>query len=791
MFLQLTVYLRLALFITLSLVALPSAVEAAPRVGIAVISDGPQYQLQDVEDIFTRELLALTSNEFEVEFKRLVADWSLDSVNVAMEQAYADPDVDLVLVLGFAANQLVVSRPSFPKPTFLPLVFNADLLDAPTTASIGSGRKNLNYLADRVPFAEDLASFQRVVPFKHAALLTDAVIIEAIPKGPALVRAQGEGTQFTFVAHDGVSHDLASRLTSEIDAVLLGGLPRMPPDVLDALLKELTDLNLPTFSLVSDSEVVRGALAADIVQTDYQRTARRNALNMQAVLLGERTQDQPSSYDGKRRLTINMQTARAIGLSPRFDVLSEANLINAQAMTSGPALSLLTVAQAAIAGNLDLAVAEFDVRLGEQDVRGSRANLLPQVQLGASYVTRREQALTRTPGFPERATSGVATLDQPVFVEAARSGYQQQRLIQEGREFALDATRLDSVFNSTSAYLQALRAENQLKIQQENLTLTQTNLELARDRVQAGSASNADVYRWEASIASARSTVLSALAAQQQAYDELNRLINRPIGTVPNLTMPSQNDPFNFTAGEFDALINNPRRFAWFTAFVVEQGVEASPELAQLQAQVAATQRDILGKRRAFWAPDVRVQAQYSDSINAEGLGAGTAFDDVNDWSVTLNASWPLFDSGSRRAALSRASLVEKQLQTQYAATAQRIEQNIRAALLAAQSSFANIKLSERGATASRQNLDLVSDAYRQGTVSIIDLIDAQTQSLQADLSANNALHDFLLNIISLQRATGSFDFLLPPDEQNIRTKALFDFIAQKEAQRLAPGGTP
>ncbi len=781
---------RLAPSLILAWVLLPSQLFAQKRVAVAVITDGPQYQLREVEETFRDELIALVGNEFDLRFESMPADWSAASVTAALTRAYADPSIDLVLVLGFAGNQLAVSRTEFPKPTFLPLVFNPDLLNAPVTET-GSGRRNLNYLADQVPFRDDLLSFKRVIDFDKATLLTDVVIIDAIPRATELVRAQGGGTEFTFIGHDGVNHDLLAQIPPDTEAVLLGGLPRLPADRYDALLRNLANMKLPVFSLFGDSDVKRGALASDSVETDYRRLARRNALNMQAVMLGERAEDQAVLYEGKRRLTINMAVARTIGLSPSFDVLSEAELVNAQAEMQGPELTLERVARLALQQNLDLAVSEFDVRIGEQDVVSAKANLLPQVNVGANYSVRRDEELARSAAFPQRATAGSLTLNQIVYAESAFSGLAQQKYLQEGRLAGLDSARLDSVQAATTAYLQALRAQNQLKIQQENLALTKSNLELARDRVRAGSASNADVYRWEASLATSTSNVLQSLAAQQQAYDELNRILNQRIGAIPRLSVPAKDAPFTISATEFDRLINNPRRFAWFSEFVVGKGLEQAPELAQLKAQLDAANRDVTGKRRAYWVPDVSVQAQYSDNLNASGLGSGTVLDELDDWSVTLNASWPLFDSGQRRSELSRAALVEKQLETQIASTSQRIEQNIRAAILAAQASYINIDLSEQGADASRKNLDLISDAYRQGAVSIIDLLDAQSQSLQADLTADNAVHDFLLNIVSLQRASGSFDFLLPPAEQAALNDELREYIAIRDAQRTAPGEQP
>lgn len=773
--------------ITWSLMQSPAI--AAERIGVAVITDGPQYQLREVEDIFLEELEALSGREFELDIHRLPADWSAASVDAALQSAYADNVIDMILVLGFAGNQITISRQNFPKPTFLPLIFNSDLLEAPATEN-RSGRRNLNYLADRVPLRNDLATFQRVMHFNHAVILSDTVIIESIPKALSVLQSQSTGIRFSFVAHDG-DKDLASEIPSDADAILLGGLPRLPLDRFDSLLEHLTERGLPVFSLVGDADVKRGALASDTIATDFRRLARLNALNMQAVMLGELAEDQTIRYDGKRQLTINMEVARKISLSPHFDVMSEARLINAELASSGPALTLESVARRAVLQNLDLAVSAFDVAIGQQNIVGARANLLPQVNVGASYSERRDEALARSAAFPQRATAGSVSLNQPLYVESARSGYTQEKLLQEGRIASLDSARLDSVLGATSAYLQALRAQNQLKIQQENLDLTRSNLELARDRVAAGSASNADVYRWEASLAEIRSAVLRALAAQQQSYDELNRVLNFPLGTTPLLSTPATNEPFAMTADEFDQLISNPRRFGWFIDFNIEQGLKQSPELAQLRAQISAANRDVIGRQRALWTPDVSLQAQYNDNLNASGLGSGSVLDELNDWSVSVNASWPLFDSGTRRSSLSRASLVEKQLKTQFEATKQRIEQNIRAAVLSAQASYTSIKLSKSGAAAARKNLALVSDAYRQGAVSIIDLLDAQTQSLQADLNARNSVHDFLLDIVNVQRATASFDFLLEPAEEARRAMNLQEYIAAREAQLRSPGVTP
>ena len=87
------------------------------------------------------------------------------------------------------------------------------------------------------------------------------------------------------------------------------------------------------------------------------------------------------------------------------------------------------------------------------------------------------------------------------------------------------------------------------------------------------------------------------------------------------------------------------------------------------------------------------------------------------------------------------------------------IEQRIRSALFDAASTYTSIELSAEAADAAGKNLDLVTDAYSRGAVSIIDLLDAQNAALVADAFAANAVYDFLIDLMEVQRSSNTFDF--------------------------------
>ena len=755
------------------------ALYAAGSVRVALISDGQQYQLNEIGAVFKEELLALTEGEFEVEFKEFQGDWTLPGVRQAFQSAYEDPGIDMVLAVGIVANQIGIGFNDYPKPTFVPLVFDGELAGAPTSGT-GSGKKNLNYLTDRVDFSQDIQSLQAIVPYNRLALIADGVVLSAIPE---LVQRANEiaadaNVEILVVEHDGIDHRLADRIPRDIEALMVAGLPRMPTADVEILINSINSVGIPSYSLIGLEGVTQGMLATDSQPADWGRLARRNALNMQAVMLGENAQDQQVRFAGKRELTINLETARKIGLSPRFDVLSEAVLLNEELAPQGPEYSLVGVAALSIERNLDLSAETIGVAAGEQDIYTARANQLPQLGIASSVTKRKVSPFVELGQFPENSSDVSLSVSQVIYSDDISANLAIQRNLHGAREEALQNLRLDIAQQATTAFLNVLRADTQLNIFQNNLKLTRTNLELAQDRVRVGSTSSADVYRWESRMATDRSSLLTARANVERAREALNRLLNRPLTERFQIVPVSLEDPFFMTEEEFNALVNSPRNLRLVTEFSVGEAMQKSPDLRQLDKQILAQERSVVNQQRSFWVPDVSVSGGYSKNIDQSGVGIGVT-ENLSDWNIGLNASLPLFSGGARKSELSKARYELEQLSRLRNAVREKVEQQVRATYHAAYAAYVNIELSERAAVSAGKNLELVTDSYARGLVSIIDLLDAQNASLTADESAANSLYDFLITIMDQQRAVGEFSFLLPVSQRQQIKNDMQQFIAE------------
>ena len=79
---------------------------------------------------------------------------------------------------------------------------------------------------------------------------------------------------------------------------------------------------------------------------------------------------------------------------------------------------------------------------------------------------------------------------------------------------------------------------------------------------------------------------------------------------------------------------------------------------------------------------------------------------------------------------------------------------------------IANVEISKYAEQNAKVSLELTQNAYRIGAVSIIQLIDAQTNYFQMKLARTTANYNYLIASMQLERAIGYF-FLMHSETEN------------------------
>lgn len=782
---------RLAILLTGALLLFPcrAAGQEVDTVTIGFLTDGPYQRQAYLGELLKDEIRDLLSGEFEVLMPAAAyvqANYTIAGIEAALDSLLEMPDVDIIVTFGVISSHVAAHRPLLQKPVVAVVILSPELQGIQVAEGGGSGKRNLSFIALAEEYEVDV--FREIAPFNRIGLLVNGPLAEAVPELAQNLRALGEASGMDpVVIPVGLSIEpvLAALDEANVEAVYV--LPQFQLSEADfqKLVQGLIDRRLPSFSWFGRPEVVEGILAGQRPERFPQRIARRVALNIQSILLGADAASLPVGFAPQSSLVINMATARAIGVYPPWKVVTEAELIAEERRSVEREWTLETAVREAVEVNLDLAAADRAVAAGAAEVKTGRSNLLPQVDLGLDWsVIDQSQAESGVSFRPEQLLTGQATLTQIIYAEPAWANYAIQKSVQESRVRERETVWLDIAFQAAVAYLDILKAKTIERIERENLRITRENLEFAEVRRSIGTSSPGEVYRWESQIANNRQSVINAIATRNLTEIEFNRLLNRPLEEPFATEETELADPRLLTSqARLAPYLDNQWSFRVFRGFMAQEALDASPEIKALTALAAAQRRALKAADRAFYIPTLALQASLDD-VFATG-GGGTVFPGFEDlrWTVGLSLRYPLLTGGARFSVKSQASEELAGIETERRSAAQRVEGRVRSAVHTMGAALASIDLSRDAADAARSNFELVQDSYSRGVSSIIALLDAQNNALVAELRASNAVYDFLIELMGVERAAGRFDFFASPESREAFFDRLDEYFAQSEVQ--------
>lgn len=777
---------------------------AQPDLRIGLIRDGATGDRLDTQALVRREIEELTSGEFRVEFPpeaQVSGEWTVESIDRAWDRLFALRGLDLVVAIGLIASQRAGARERLPVPVVGMFVVDPRAQGLPFDARRGaSSRRNFTYVANPELLEADLGQMKKLFRARRIAYLMTEAFRASVPGLADDVRrtAADLGLELDLIGVDGT--DPLSRLPDDVDAVYVGVLPRLSAEAMTALLDGLRARGLPSFVQSGRPAVEAGGLAGIADGIDLPRRARRVALNVQRIALGESAADIPVFITRTKRLVINMATARDIGFWPDWAAMTQAELLERKRTDVERRLTLESAAREALERNLEFLANEQAVEAGAKEIARARARLFLQAdaELAGSWIDR-----DRTASIQNRAERQIdlsLSGRQVLYDDSFYANLTVQKYIQESREYDRETLRLDVLQAATKSYLDVLRTLTLERIQVKNLDLTRSNRELAVVRRSVGVAGPSEVYRWDSQLASDQSAVIDAIAQRNAAEIGLNRVLNHPLEDPFIASEAEMDDPLELLEGSSWARsVENPFTFKVFRSFMSEVGIEASPALQAIDAGISATERQLVAANRAWWLPQFGLEGQVGVIVAQDGNGSeefdpgvlppelSLATPDDVSWLVGVNASYPLFTGLERRAEVRQAKLEIQQQRLERQSVALQVEEAVRQSLHIAGASYAAIGLSRESAEAARKNLEVIRDSYAEGTTGYLNLLDAQNQALVAEQVAANAVFDFLSDLMDVQRAINRFVMLEGPAEQDRFEERLKVYFRDADLQLDVP----
>ncbi len=263
-------------------------------------------------------------------------------------------------------------------------------------------------------------------------------------------------------------------------------------------------------------------------------------------------------------------------------------------------------------------------------------------------------------------------------------------------------------------YFQLRAADEQLRIVEETVAALERSLKLTENRYRAGVAARADVVQ-------AQTQLDTALGTRQDlgiSRAQLAHAIAALVGKTP--------DRLGIAA---DPLATQPPRVP---AVVPSQLLERRPDIAAAERRMAAANAQI-GVAQAAFFPSLTLSA-----------GVGLQSGSLASWLSLPSRYWALgpsvlqsvFDAGLRRAQTESA-------REAYRASVANYRQVVLTAFQDTEDNLAAQDLLEKealhldaAARNARESLSLVTNQYKAGTVSYLEVVTAQTIALNAERSA-------------------------------------------------------
>ncbi|MDY0131898.1 MAG: TolC family protein [Desulforegulaceae bacterium] len=445
-------------------------------------------------------------------------------------------------------------------------------------------------------------------------------------------------------------------------------------------------------------------------------------------------------------------------------------------------LSLKDVVEQALKNNLDLKVSSLETDISGQDYKLAKSQYFPSLSLNAGETIIDSKRAENSMGTAaERTASTSVRVEQLIFSEPISSGKEASRNYLKAQKSALETKQLDIVNQAATAYFNVLKAKTIAKIRKDNLQLTKKHLSISEQREVAGYSGKSDVYRWKSSVATDAKDLFEASNTHRLQILNLNKILNRAFREKIYLVDESlEGELFkNYKSKESYKYINNPSTFKKFSDFLVKEALENSPEIKQINFIEKAYSRELKRYKRERFLPIASVAGEALHIFDRSGEGSSIPNKDLedNEWTIALNLSWPLYSKGRINLDRKKTELNLDKLQEERKIISNTIEVNVRAAILELLNKIINLEASKTSADYANKSLVLVQDLYARGKVSVTELVNAQNESLSADLSQMNSVYDFLSTTLKLQRTIGRYSFFYSDQENQNFNEKMKDYI--------------
>ncbi|MEP3525379.1 MAG: TolC family outer membrane protein [Hyphomicrobiales bacterium] len=291
-------------------------------------------------------------------------------------------------------------------------------------------------------------------------------------------------------------------------------------------------------------------------------------------------------------------------------------------------------------------------------------------------------------------------------------------------------TEQNTLQSAVTAYVDVLRDRKILNLQGRNTQFSREQLRASEALAEVGEGTRTDVALAQANLADSLSDLAAAKSTLRSSEATYDQIIGKRPGKLSSPTEATRFLPKSLKAALSVARENHPLIKA------AQYNVDAG------QFNVKVSEGTLL--------PSVTLDANYQ-----RALQRGTTVSDSSSSTVTANVSFPIYQGGARFSNIRQAKETVSQLRIQVDEARRQIDQAVHASYAQLQSARSQTRSAKTNVSASQIALNGLVEERKVGEATTLDVLNAQSNLITAQVALANARRDTIVASYSLLSSIG------------------------------------
>ena len=386
-------------------------------------------------------------------------------------------------------------------------------------------------------------------------------------------------------------------------------------------------------------------------------------------------------------------------------------------------------------------IADQTIEAKKYAKKGTYAALWPEISASASYQRYIEKPSfhimgqtvkmgttnTMTGGF----SAAMSIINAQLWKSLKLSGMDVELAVEQAR-----SSRIDMIEQVSKAFYQVLLAKDSYEVYKRVYDNAVTNHKIVEKRYSVGQVSEYDFIQSQVSVANAEPNVFSAENSIVLALWQLKALLGLDLERAIDCagSLADYESSLSSQINTQNSLVNNTtmRQF----------DIQERMLMQNLKIQRAANLPTLAGSINYQWT----AMDETMKLANFNWMGSSTA-------AFSLNV--PIFSGGKRRAAINQSKIDITKLQLQREDTERQLRTAVMSYYSNMQTSLKQYHALSQTISQAKRGYEIAVKRYEVGSGTLVEIDNSQLAYTQAELSRSNAIYNYLINQVSLEKLSG------------------------------------